>query len=302
MILPPYLIKGDTIGITCPAGYMNRGKIQTCINTFQEWGYEVMVGKTVGSPSKNYFSAPDKQRRDELQAMMDDDSIHAIFCGRGGYGVGRIIDLLDFTRFRKKPKWIIGFSDITVLHSHICTCLGIATMHAPMAAAFNDGGNKNKYIKSLKDAIEGRNADYSSPFHRLNRMGNTQAELVGGNLCLLTHLIGTSSEIKTKGRILFIEDIGEYIYQIDRMMYQLNRNGKLDQLAGLIIGEFSDPKDTDRPFGKKIYDVIDEVVREYKYPVCFGFPVGHGKKNLALKVGASYQLKIGPDRTTLKEN
>ncbi len=290
--IPPYLKKGDSIGITCPAGYMPAEKAQTCITVLQQWGYEVMVGKTLGSASPNYFSGTDAERRDELQAMLDDKNIKAILCGRGGYGVGRIIDLLDFTAFKKYPKWLIGFSDITVLHSHIYSNLKIASLHAPMAAAFNDGAYKNEFVQSLQKALAGKKARYKCAVHPFNNKGTALGELVGGNLCLLANVTGTASDINTKNKILFIEDIGEYIYSADRMLYQLKRSGKLDKLAGLIIGGFTDMKDTERPFGKTAYEAIRDMIAEYDYPVCFNFPVSHGTENYALKVGGSYELKI----------
>jgi muramoyltetrapeptide carboxypeptidase len=298
---PPYLKKGDTIAITCPAGYMAAEKAQTCIATLQNWGYQVMVGKTLGSSSKNYFSGSDEDRRDELQAMLDDQTINTILFGRGGYGVGRIIDQLNFTKFKKNPKWIIGFSDITVLHSHIYNNFKIATLHAPMAAAFNDEGYKNEFVQSLQKALAGKKATYKCAAHPFNKTGTATGELVGGNLCLLAHLTGTPSDISTKNKILFIEDIGEQIYNIDRMLYQLKRSGKLKNLAGLVVGGFTDMKDTDRPFGKTVHEVIQEIVAEYNYPVCFNFPVSHGKENYALKVGVKYHLNISKARVSLKE-
>jgi muramoyltetrapeptide carboxypeptidase len=299
--IPAYLQKRDTIGITCPAGYMAAEKAQTCVDTLHDWGYNVMVGKTLGSSSADYFSGTDEERLDELQAMLDDESIKAILCGRGGYGVGRIIDDLDFAAFKKNPKWVIGFSDITVLHSHIYSNYGIASMHAPMAAAFNDGGKDNEFVQSLKNAIEGKKARYECGVHEFNQRGEAIGELVGGNLTLLTHLIGTASELKTKGRILFIEDTGELLYKIDRMLYQLKRSGKLDKLAGLIIGGFTDMSDTEKPFGKTIYQIIHDLVKEYDYPVCFDFPVSHNKENYALKIGVGYKLKVGKNRVVLEE-
>lgn len=299
--IPPYLKKGDTIGITCPAGYMAKEKVQACIETLQQWGFEVMLGKTIGSNSDNYFSGTDEERLNELQAMLDSENIQAILCGRGGYGVSRIIDRLDFTKFKKKPKWIIGYSDITALHSHLHTNLKIASLHSPMAAAFNDGENKNGFIASLHKAITGKQSNYKSAVHIFNKKGITNGELVGGNLSLLCHLIGTKSDINTKNKILFIEDIGEYIYSIDRMLLQLKRSGKLDKLAGLIIGGFTDIKDTDRPFGKTVYEAINELVKEYEYPICFNFPVSHSKENYALKVGVVHQLKVGNKITQLSE-
>ena len=297
--IPTYLKKGDCIGITCPAGYMDAAKAQTCIRTLQSWGFEVMVGKTLGSRSKNYFSGSDEQRMNEMQAMLDDDNIHAILCGRGGYGISRIIDGLDFTKFKKKPKWIIGFSDITVLHAHLYTKIKTASLHAPMAAAFNDG--ENEFIKSLHNAIIGKKAKYNCTAHPFNKQGTVTAELVGGNLSLLVHITGTPSDIKTKNKILFIEDTGEYMYSIDRMMHQLKRSGKLENLAGLIVGGFTDMKDTERPFGKKVYEVINEITAEYNYPVAFGFPVSHEKENYALKIGVNYTLKISKNKTQLTE-
>ena len=299
--IPDYLKKGDTIGITCPAGYMAKEKAQTCIGTLQKWGYQVMVGKTLGSESANYFSGTDEERLNELQAMLDDDSINAILCGRGGYGVGRIIDELDFRKFKKKPKWFIGYSDITVLHAHIYTTCKTASIHAPMAAAFNDGGADNEFVLSLKKMLTGKKNKYDCPVHPFNKQGKTTAELVGGNLSLLAHLTGTPSDIDTKNKILFIEDIGEYIYSIDRMLYQLKRSGKLDHLAGLIIGGFTDIKDTERPFGKPIDEVINDIVKDYHYPICFNFPVSHGKENYALKIGAVYQFSIGKKNVQLLE-
>lgn len=298
--IPPYLKKGDTIGIVCPAGFMPAEKIQTCISVLGEWGYTIKTGSTVGSQF-NYFSGTDEQRLNDLQQMMDDPSVHAILCARGGYGVGRIIDHLDFRKFRKSPKWIIGFSDITVLHSHVYSRFNIASLHSPMAAAFNDDEYKNDYVQSLKQAIEGKKANYSSNIHPFNNIGTVTGILVGGNLSLISHLIGTPSDINTNGKILFLEEVGEYIYNIDRMLYQLKRSGKFDQLAGLIIGGFTDSKDTTIPFGKDVYQVIFDAVKDYKYPTCFQFPVGHSRENYALKVGSEYCLHVGQTLVSLKE-
>ena len=297
--IPPYLKKGDTIGITCPAGYMDAAKAQICISTLQSWGFDVMVGKTLGSKSKNYFSGNDEERRDELQAMLDDENINAILFGRGGYGMSRIIDGLDFTKFKKKPKWVIGYSDITVLHAHLYTKIKIASLHAPMAAAFNEG--ENEFIQSIHNAIKGKKAKYSCAVNPFNKTGTVTAELVGGNLSLLSNIIGTPSDINTKNKILFLEDIGEQIYSIDRMLYQLKRSGKFNNLAGLIIGGFTDIKDTERPFGKTVYETIEEIISEYDYPVAYGFPVSHSTENYALKIGLPYTLKVGKTKTQLSE-
>ena len=292
MIIPPYLQKGDTIGLVCPAGFMPLEKIHTAINTLQQWGFIVKSGTTIGGGSTNYFSAPDEERLNDLQEMMDDKNIKAIMCARGGYGTGRIIDKLSFKKFKKHPKWVIGFSDITVLHSHLYSKYKIASLHAPMAAAFNDDEYKNEYVQSLYHALTGTRANYKCETHQFNKTGIAEGILVGGNLALLAHLVGTSSDINTKNKILFIEDIGEYIYNVDRMMYQLKRSGKLDKLAGLIAGRFSDMKDTERPFGQTAEEVIRDVVKDYDYPVCFNFPVSHDKENYALKIGVKYTLNV----------
>lgn len=298
---PPYLEKGDLIGLVCPAGYMAFEKVQTCISTLEGWGYPVKVGKTVGGLSASYFSGTDEERLEDLQQMLDDDEVKCILCARGGYGMGRIIDQLDFRKFRKHPKWIVGYSDITVLHSHLYSNFYISSIHAPMAAAFNGEGSRNEYVQSLRHALEGKKLKYQVPVHEFNRRGEAVGELVGGNLALLAHLVGTESDLKTRGRILFIEDIGEYLYNVDRMFYQLKRSGKLSRLAGLVIGGFTDMKDTDRPFGKDAYEIINDVVKDYDYPVCFDFPVSHSDRNYALKVGVGYKLKVGKSKVILEE-
>jgi len=298
---PPYLKPGDTIAITCPAGYMSLEKAQTCIDVLQQWGYKVKKGKMLGSDSQNYFSGTDKERLKEFQQFLDDDGVKAVFCARGGYGIGRIIDEIVFKKFSKLPKWIIGYSDVTVFHSHLYSNYKISTIHSPMASAFNDEEYKNEYVQSLRNVLLGKKIRYECATHEYNRKGEGVGELVGGNLSLLAHLVGTPSDIKTKGRILFLEDVGEYLYNIDRMMYQLKRSGKLARLAGLIIGGFTQNKDTERPFGKPVYELIKDVVKEYDYPVCFGFPLSHEKENYAVKVGVGYKLKVARNKVTLEE-
>jgi muramoyltetrapeptide carboxypeptidase len=301
MTTPPYLKKGDTIAITCPAGYMVKEKIAICVETLKKEGYKVLVGKTVGSKSTNYFSGTDAQRLHEMQAYLDDKTVKAILCGRGGYGTGRIIDKLNFTKFVSNPKWIIGFSDITLLHSHIFTNYKIATLHAPMAAAFANAAHNPANVVSLLHALKGEKNNYTTKPNKLNRIGEAKGKLIGGNIALLANAVGTASDINTKNCMLFIEDIGEQLYAIDRMMYQLKRSGKLTNLAALVVGDFSDMQDTDRPFGKTIYEIVSDVVAEYNYPVCYGFPVGHGNENVALKVGVKYTLDVNKKGASLME-
>ncbi len=298
--IPPYLKKDDTIGILCPAGFMPYEKAQTAINVLQKWGHKIKTGSTLGSQF-NYFSGTDEQRLNDLQQMLDDESIKAIFCARGGYGIGRIIDKLNFKKFKKYPKWIIGFSDVTLLHFHIYAKYKVASLHAPMAAAFNDHGYKNIYVQSLQRALSGLKANYECEQHPFNKNGSTTGRLIGGNLSLITHLIGTSSNINTKNKILFIEDTGEYIYNIDRMLYQLKRNAKLEKLAGLVVGGFTEMKDTTIPYGQSAEEVIRDIIKEYDYPVCYNFPVSHNIENYALKIGGKYELAVGKKSTILRE-
>ena len=301
MIIPPYLKPGDTIAITCPAGYMPAENAATCIETLQQQGYKIIIGDTLGSASGNYFSGTDEERASELQSFLDNKKINAILCARGGYGVGRIIDQLDFKIFLKHPKWLIGFSDITVLHTHLYNNYKTASLHAPMAAAFNNEGYKNEYIASLLAAIRGEKGSYHAPSDPFNRYGTAKGRLIGGNLALLAHVTGTASDIKTKNFILFLEDIGEQLYNIDRMLYQLKRSGKLSHLAGLVIGGFTDIRDTEKPFGKNVYGIISAIIKEYDYPVCFGFPVSHEKENVALKQGVKYKLSVNEGGANLRE-
>ena len=298
--LPPYLKQGDTIGMVCPSGYMPLEKAQKCIETLQHWGFKVEAGKTLGSQF-NYFSGTDEERLHDLQSMLDDDKIKAILCARGGYGLSRIIDKINFEKFIQHPKWIIGYSDITLLHAHIYSNYNIASLHAPMAAAFNEMNESEEYINSIYKALAGTLQVYTTDSHALNRNSICKGALVGGNLALLTHIIGSSSDINTINKILFIEDIGEYKYNVDRMLMQLKRVGKFEKLSGLIVGKFTDIKDTVIPFGQEVYELISDKVKEYNYPVCFDFPIGHVKENYALKVGVEYECYVSTQQVILKE-
>lgn len=300
MIIPPYLKRGDVVAITCPAGFMPLQKIQACVQTLQSWGLEVWIGKTVGSHSDNYFSGTDEERRDELQALLDTSEVNAILCGRGGYGVSRIMDQLDFKNFKKHPKWVIGFSDITVLHSHLHQLVGSASLHASMAAAFQDTTAKDD-IASLKQALFGKKMKYNMKQSTAVHYGEGEGILVGGNLALLAHQCGTKRQLKTKGKILFIEDVGEYLYNIDRMMLQLKQSGVLSELAGLILGGFTDCKDTERPFGKTIDEILLDHIGTYDFPIVMHAPVSHAVPNLAFKCGIPHKLKISSRIISLEE-
>lgn len=299
-IIPPYLQPGDTIGMICPSGCMPVEKMHRCIETLQQWDFKVKHGKTLGTQC-SYFSGTDKERLDDLQSMLNDEAVKAIFCARGGYGLSRIIDDINFEKFVQHPKWIIGYSDITLLLSHVYSNYNIVSLHAPMAAAFNEMEGNEIYIQSIYDSITGKLQAYEIPAHHLNRTGAGKGELVGGNLALLAHIVGTRSDFSTKNKILFIEDVGEYLYNIDRMLLQLKRAGKLDELSGFIVGKFADMKDTTIPFGQELYELILDKVKEYNYPVCFDFPVGHVNENYALKIGGDFHFTVNETDVTLTE-
>jgi muramoyltetrapeptide carboxypeptidase len=297
---PRSLNQGDTIAIICPSGFMPLEKMQQCMDTLQQWGFNVVLGKTAGN-QYHYFSGTDEERLNDLQTMLDDDKVQAIFCGRGGYGLSRIIDKVNFQKFIQHPKWMIGYSDITLLLSHIFSNFDIVALHAPMAGAFNEMENSEIYIQSIFDSLTGKTQTYSTGPLPYNRYGICEGRMVGGNLSMLAHAVGTPSDIHTNDTILFIEDIGEYKYNIDRMLMQLKRSGKLARLSGLVVGKFTDIKDTTIPFGQDIFEIIADKVKEYNYPVCFDFPVGHVKENYALKIGARYQLSVTNDSVSLEE-
>ena len=287
MISPSPLNKGDKIGIIAPARKIPREEITLAVDVLKNWGLEIVFGENLFI-EQNQFSGSDEERAEDLQTLLDDDSVKAIISARGGYGTLRIIDKIDFSSFRKNPKWIIGFSDITVLHSHIHN-FGIETLHAPMLINFFQNAEATE---SIRKNLFGENISYKINSHVLNKKGNVEGEIVGGNLSLLYALTGSKSDIDTSGKILFIEDIDEYLYHIDRMMLNLKRANKLSKLAGLIVGGMTDMKDNTIPFGKTVEEIISDSVKEFSYPVCFNFPAGHIEKNLALPLGRRAKLSV----------
>lgn len=291
MIHPPYLKQGSVIGITCPASAVIQEKVTSAILVLEEWGFKVKQGKTVGT-EHFYFSGTDAERLADLQAMMDDIEIDAILMGRGGYGMSRIIDSLDFSKFLQKPKWICGFSDITVLHNHLQANYNMSGLHSPMCGAFKQESKDTEYLKSFLSAITGGTLSYHTTPSPFNRNGDANGILTCGNLAILAHLTGSVSEVDTTGKILFIEDIGEYLYNMDRMMLNLKRAGKLDKLKGLIVGHLTDMQDTERPFGQSIQEIIYDKVKEYDYPVCFNFPCGHEDINYTLTLNMPHKLIV----------
>ena len=295
--IPSYLKPGDTIGISCPASDITVKEVEPAKQLMESWGFKVVLGDTVGKKDMTY-GGTDEERLQDFQKMLDNPEIKAIMCARGGYGVVRIIDRINFTRFAKQPKWIIGFSDITVLHSHITRNFGVATLHSKMCNSFPEDWTKAEPIQietinSIKQALMGEAVTYTAPASAFNRAGNVKGQLVGGNLSILSNLSGSNSQTVTQGKILFVEDTGEYPYNIDRMFWNLKRSGQLTGLAGLVIGGFKlKPDDPGEEFGKTIYDIVTEKVKEFKYPVCFDFPVGHQRANFALKCGVTHQLEV----------
>jgi muramoyltetrapeptide carboxypeptidase len=305
-ILPRYLKPGDTIGITCPAGYITLPEIQPAMVQMVEWGFNIKVGDTVGKKDFT-FGGTDEERARDFQHMIDDPKVKAIMCARGGYGFVRIIDKLNFSKLETHPKWIIGFSDITVLHCHLNRNHGIASIHSKMCNSFPDDWNKAEPIQietilSIKQALTGQKMKYTAPVNPLNKTGKANGPLIGGNLKMIETLAGTRSDLRTTNKILFVEDTGEYLYSIDRMFWNLKRTGKLEKLAGLIIGGFKiKPDDPGEEFGRSVQDIVLDRVKEYNYPVCFDFPVGHQRNNYALKCGVIHRLSVSNEEVTLRE-
>jgi len=273
----------------------------------QEWGFESSVGKTIGARDLS-FAGNDELRALDLQQMLDDQTIDAILFARGGYGALRVIDRLDFSTFVKHPKWIIGFSDATVFHSHINKNFGIATLHSKMCNSFPDDWSKAEQsqidsIESIRKCLTGDLMEYSSVVNSNNRTGSAEGILTGGNLSILQTLAGTKSDINTAGKILFVEEVEEYLYNVDRMFWNLKRTGKLDKLGALVVGGFNKlrPDDPGEEFGRSVYEIVSTVVKEYSYPVCFDFPVGHQKNNFALKCGVKHKLVVNDNECSLIE-
>jgi muramoyltetrapeptide carboxypeptidase len=302
--IPSSLQPGDFIGITSPAGFITIEDIQPAVKKIEEWGYRVKIGSTIGKRDFT-FGGTDAERLADFQQMLNDDSVKAIMCARGGYGAVRIIDGIDFGRFIKKPKWIIGFSDITVLHTHINSNFNIATIHSKMCNSFPSDWSlaepvQKETIESIRKCLAGEKMQYHALPNAANRQGNAQGILVGGNLKTIESLAGSKSDLITKDKILFVEDTGEYLYSIDRMFWNLKRSGKLAQLKGLIIGGFKIKKDdAGDEFGQTLERIVSDKISEYNYPVCFDFPVGHQKNNFALACGIRHQMDVNADGCSL---
>ena len=294
--IPPYLKKGDKVAITCPAKKLPI-PMTDAVNLLSGWGLEVVLGDTV-SASYHQFAGDDDFRAADLQRFINNDSIKAIFCARGGYGTIRMIDKVDFAHLLHNPKWFIGFSDITLLHSHIIKNYGLACIHGQMPLNIPDASKHS--LETLRTALFGEDLSYCIEPNGLNRTGEANGVLIGGNLSLMVAVNGSASDIDYTGKILFLEDVGEYLYAVDRMLRCLKRAGKLKDLAGLIIGGFTDMKDNDVPFGQTLQELVIDVVSDYDYPVCFDFPAGHVSNNCSLILGQSTRLIVGNKEVIIK--
>ena len=297
MIFPEKLKIGDKIGIISTARKITLDELDPAIKTIESWELKVGLGPNLFEVD-NQFSGTIEQRSTDLQTMIDDDSIKAILCARGGYGTVQIIDNIDFSKLKNKPKWIVGYSDVTVLHSHL-NKLGIASLHATMPINFKT--NAKESLASLKNGLFGNENNILCGPHPFNKFGKVEAEVVGGNLSILYSLLGSNSDVDTDGKILFIEDLDEYMYHVDRMMMNLKRNGKLKNLKALIIGGMSDMNDNTIPFGKTAEEIILEYIKEFDFPVCFNFPAGHLDDNRTLVFGKECTLEINENGVILKQ-
>lgn len=289
---PLFLEKGDTIIIVAPSGVVREpAAIHKAKNMLDDWGFEVLLGPNTFN-NNYHFAGTDQERAADMQWALDHPTAKAIWCAKGGYGSVRIIDRLDFTKFLQKPKWLIGYSDFTVFHSHVHN-LKVQTLHAPMPVNFrNEWMSIETSINSLKETIMGELPKYRFKYSKYNQLGTIKGLLVGGNLTLLENLIGTASDIDTTNKIIFIEEIGEYKYHLDRLLRALDRSGHFKKCAGLILGDFSDIKANEPAYGKIVEEIVTEISNQYQFPVAFNFPAGHELLNLPLIFGAKATLKV----------
>ncbi|HTN39221.1 MAG TPA: LD-carboxypeptidase [Arachidicoccus sp.] len=307
-VCPPYLKKGDQIGITSPSGYIFLNELLPAIKQLNSWGLQVKIGRTIGQRDGT-FGGTDALRVQDFQEMLDDSAIKAILCARGGYGAIRIIDKIDFSRLRANPKWVIGFSDATVFHCHIATHCHVATLHSKMCNSFPDDWEKapalqKDTILSIRDALmHTGKMEYKSIYNIYNRTGRVEGDLIGGNLRTIENLSGTPSGIQAAGKILFLEETHEYLYNMDRMLWNLKRSGQLSHLKGLIIGAMvrQQQRNPADELNRSIYDLVSEKTKTENFPITFDFPVGHIINNFALKCGIRHTLEVSRQGTRLIE-
>ncbi len=298
MKIPPFLKKGDKVGIVCTARAIDLEKIEFALTTLKAWGLVPVLGKTIGI-WQDQFAGDDIVRATDLQNMINDPEIKGIICAKGGYGTVRILDLVDFSYFKKKPKWLCGFSDVTALHAHFQQNFKIASLHSPMLSTFK--GNCDEALESMRQSLLGEKVKHYTGSNKLNRLGTVSGELVGGNLSVLFSLFGSDSDLETKDKILFIEDLDEYLYHMDRMIVAFDRAGKFKDIKGLIVGGMSSMNDNDIPFGKQPNEMISQHTKKYDFPICYGFPCGHLEHNRALILGGKYELSVKESGVDLVE-
>ena len=294
---PSFLKKNDKVLIIATAKNFDRKELDAAMEILKGWGLQVELGQSLYK-KYNQFAGSDQDREEDLQEALDNQEIKAIFCARGGYGTARIIDNISFKKAIKYPKWVIGFSDVTVLHSQL-QINKVQSIHGLMPISFGKKEYKDS-VEELRAVLFGEKNGYLLKTHPFNRLGKSTGKLVGGNLSIICSLLGTTSQISTKNKILFIEEVGENLYRIDRMMVQLKMSGILAELKGIVVGHFTDMQDNEVGFGKNAYEIIAEHVNEFNYPVCYGFPAGHESPNLPLFLGAEYEIYIDKDTTSFK--
>ncbi len=299
LIVPPFLKPGDTIGIVAPARKVSVDEIAPAIQIVKGWGLNVVLGKNLFG-NFNQFSGTDFERAADLQEMFENPDVKAILCARGGYGSVRLLDKINLRDLQRNPKWLVGYSDITVLHGILNNWYLVETLHATMPINFPKDGKDDSSTALLKQTLFGKSPFYNIEPHSLSRKGSGEGFVTGGNLSILYSLSGTDADIAADEKILFIEDLDEYLYHIDRMIMNLKHSGKLKNLAGLVVGSMSEMHDNTIPFGKTAYEIIREAVEEYDYPVCFGFPAGHNGENVPLILGRKAKLDVTNQGATLQ--
>ena len=297
-IKPEYLNEGDTIAVVAPAGVVDKNDIDKARSIFESWGLKVKYGKNLFE-QEHQFAGADKLRLEDLQDALDDENIKAIMCARGGYGTIRIVDKIDWSNFVSNPKWVLGFSDITILHAKIHT-LGVESIHCPMPVNLSKLPDNDPILGQLREVLFQGTLMFANIYHQLNRNGFGRARLIGGNLSVLYSLLGTSLDMDYRDKFLFIEDVGEQLYHVDRMMNSLKLAKKFDELEGLLVGSFTEMEDGNRPFGKSLAQLIFEVTKDYNFPVAFGLPVGHQKNNHPLILGSEIKLEISRQQAKIR--
>jgi len=290
------LKKGDAVAVISTARKVSLSELDFAITKIKSWGLNVCFGKNLFK-KQHQFAGTIKERAEDLQWALDDNNIKAVFFARGGYGSVHVVDYVDWQAFTTNPKWLIGFSDITVFHSHVHQCYNISTLHAAMPITYPQ--NTDGAIKNIRDILFGENVSYKFEGHSFNKNGAVKAVVVGGNLSILYSLLGSKSQLNTDGKILFLEDLDEYLYHIDRMMQALKRAGMLENLSGLIVGGMNGMNDNSIPFGKTAKEIIRDVVSEYAYPVAFNIPAGHINENLPLLFGEKASFTVATNQVLI---